>query len=85
MACSSLMIDHFKQQVYDTYLRTLSDAHISARFPDMGLIEAFDNPGELALQSQHGAELLDIPTSQFGPHQVIETELAKQELKNLIV
>ena len=35
------MIDHFKQHVYDTYLRTLTE-HISARFPDMGLIEAFD-------------------------------------------
>ena len=80
------MIDHFKQRVYNTYLRTLSE-HISARFPDMGLIEAFDIfnpcniPHELSLQSQHGADMLEVLISQYGPHHVIETDLVKQELR----
>ena len=76
------MIDHFKQRVYDTYLRTLSE-HISARFPDLGLTEAFDIfnpcniPRELSLQSQHGADILEVLTSQYGPHNVIETDLTQ--------
>ena len=78
------MIDHFKQRIYDTYLRTLS-GHISARFPDMGLIEAFDIfnpcnfPCELSLQSQHGADMLEALIPKYGPHYVIETDLVKQE------
>ena len=38
-------------------------------------------PDELSLQFLHGVDMLEVLTSQYDPHHVIETEPAKQELK----
>ena len=67
--------------IYNSYLKTLSE-HISARFPDMNLVESFEifNPSiiprELSLQSSYGVNMLEVLASHCGPHHVSESDLA---------
>ena len=83
---SGSMADRFKHNVYEKYLGTLSE-HITARFPDIGLLEGFDifNPGEipedLSLQAHHSEDTLDVLITHYGPHNVVEPASTKQELK----
>ena len=58
-------MERFKQVVYDKYLQILS-VHITRRFPDVELLEAFSVfdasaiPDELELQGSHGKNALKL-------------------------
>ena len=80
------MVERFKEDIYQKYIATLS-AHITARFPDLHLIEGFDIftpsniPQDLTLQARHGADKLSILTNHYGSHGVVDAERSKSELK----
>ena len=79
-------VDQFKTNVHDKYLSTLSE-HISQRFPDVELREAFSVfdasmiPTELEMQGSYGQNELAVLTDHYGPHGVIHPRQAKAELK----
>ena len=79
------IVQQFKQNVYCKYLAALQ--HITARFPDMSLLEGFSvfNPNtipqQLSLQPNHNSDKLQILIDHYGPHSVIDSETTKQELK----
>ena len=83
---SDSMIDSFKHDVYEKYLRTLSE-HITAKFPDLSLFEGFEifNPSnipqELSLQPFHGFDMLDKLITQYGSYDVIHRDSTRDELK----
>ena len=61
--------------------------HISRRFPDTALLEAFTIfdpsiiPQNLGQQASHGAEKLQVLINHYGPHGVIDPEAVKSELQ----
>ena len=83
---SDHQVERFKRVVYDKYLQILS-THIARRFPDVELLEAFSVfdasaiPEELELHGSHGQSALQVLTDHYGPHNVVNPEAAKSELK----
>ena len=79
---NDLEIDQFKKNVYDKYMGILSD-HITARFPDVALLEGFGIfdpaglPHELALHATHGQDMLHTLTDHYGKHGIIETDASQ--------
>ena len=88
---SSAEEDAFQQQEYNRYLLILLD-HISGRFPDAALIEAFSvfDPAKIPLNfsvqdaASHGVDALTRLTEYYGPHNVVDSEAAKSELRTFI-
>ncbi len=80
------MAENFKKNVYNKYLGILND-HISARFPDVSLLEGFEifNPSkvprDLSLQARHGVDKLEVLLAHYGAHNVVDPDSARQELK----
>lgn len=80
--------DEFQQHVYNRYLSILLD-HISGRFPDAALIEAFSvfDPAEIPEDFSvhdaaiHGVDALTCLTDYYGPHNVVDPDAAKSELR----
>ena len=83
---SDHQVEDFKKNVHDQYLETLSN-HISRRFPDMELLEAFaifdpsTIPQDLGQQASHGVQKLEVLISHYSPHGVIDSEAARNELR----
>ena len=67
--------------IYNSYLKTSEHTCISARFPDMNLVESFEifNPSiiprELSLQSSYGVNMLRF-LLHIVAHHVSESDLA---------
>ena len=82
--------DHqVKPQVYDEYLVTLSQ-HVTNRFLDVSLLEEFSTttiPPDLSLPPNHGSDNLHVLIDHYGPHNVIDSEATKTELRafNIVV
>ena len=83
---SDSQVENFKRNVYDKYLKTLAD-HITYRFPDMDLLEAFSLfdastiPEELDSNGSHSQSELRVLIDHYGPHSVTNGEEAKSELQ----
>lgn len=83
---SDSQVENYKRNVYDKYLKTLAD-HITYRFPDMDLLEAFSLfdastiPEELESHGSHSQSELRVLIDRYGPHSVINGEESKSELK----
>ena len=83
---SDSKVESFKKFVYNKYLHTLSE-HITHRFPDVELLEAFSLfdasaiPEELNLHGSHGQSELEVLIDHYGHQKVVHPEAAKSELK----
>ena len=79
-------VEFFKINIYDKYLHTLSE-HLARRFPDVHILEAFSifDPSTvdegLETHGHRGQSELEVLTSHYGPHKIIDADGTKSELK----
>ena len=79
-------VEFFKINIYDKYLHTLSE-HLARRFPDVHILEAFCifDPSTvdegLETHGHRGQSELEVLTSYYGPHKIIDADGTKSELK----
>ena len=85
-APSDREVEFFKINIYDKHLHTLSE-HFARCFPDVHILEAFSifDPNTVdegpETHGHRGQSELEVLTSHYGPHKIIDVDGTKSELK----